>query len=407
MWLYFFLRYKSSRYSRNANKIVFKYKEDLDIDFALSVFEKLLENKRRLDLLEILYRYLDFLFYIERFDMFEEVYQTNRNVMKLPFMKMVLKRFITNYLSLLEDRSHYKKQLFQYRFTRWHKAKGDLSDSRKIKRFQDESFEVLRLYEAGEYQKAIEKIDQMHIDNPWDQLRFQAEKEKCLYHLGEKYDLPKEEDSTFLFVKQWKTLVETGKEYTSEYADKMLPVMKKDLKSRYGLVKFGYLPACIFAFLFVYFFSLTLSKERLLENYVRNVESWEIEVSEVRAFYENKDMSAAVIYAKSAEDEEPKQYYLANVDYFTKEFVPMLRLDIQKIYDVSGTNVYITEGDYSTYIAVVTEKPSEIIYDGKMIEDVKKSRLSSYSPSDSPYLYSFVIEEEYDENLLEVREVQE
>ena len=85
----------------------------------------------------------------------------------------------------------------------------------------------------------------------------------------------------------------------------------------------------------------------------------------------------------------------------------MLRLDIQKIYDVSGTNVYITEGDYSTYIAVVTEKPSEIIYDGKMIEDVKKSRLSSYSPSDSPYLYSFVIEEEYDENLLEVREVQE
>lgn len=387
---------------KNVNKIITKYKEDWNIDFALSVFETLLENKCRLDYLEVLQGYLDLLFRIGRFDMFEKVYQKNRNIMKLPFMKKTLGIFIIKCLSLTEDRSIYKKQLFKHRFTRWHKVKGELSEIRKQKRFQDESFEVFQLYEAGEYRKAIERIEQMHIDNPWDQLRFQAEKEKCLYHLGEQYNVPKEEDLIFLFVRQWKTVVETGKEYTYEHANRMLSTMKRDSKSIFGIVVIGFL-SFVLSFSVTLLFSLTLNEKAVLKNYVKDIETWEIEVSEVRGFCENNDMAAAVIYAELLENEEPKKYYLASVDYFTEDFVPMMSLDIQRIDDVTGTNVYVTEGDYSTYVAVVTEKPSEIIYDGKLIEDAKKSRLSSSSLSNAPYLYSFMIEEEYDEDLLKVQ----
>lgn len=178
--------------------------------------------------------------------------------------------------------------------------------------------------------------------------------------------------------------------------------MKRDSKSIFGIVVIGFL-SFVLSFSVTLLFSLTLNEKAVLKNYVKDIETWEIEVSEVRDFCENNDMAAAVIYAELLENEEPKKYYLASVDYFTEDFVPMMSLDIQRIDDVTGTNVYVTEGDYSTYVAVVTEKPSEIIYDGKLIEDAKKSRLSSSSLSNAPYLYSFMIEEEYDEDLLKVQ----
>lgn len=321
--------------------------------------------------------------------------------MKLPQTRIILMNFIRKYLSLTEDRSKYKKQLFKYRFTRWHKVKGELSEMKKIKRFRDESFEVMQLYETGEYRKAIEKIEHMHIDNAWDQLRFHAKKEKCLYHLKEEYALPKEKNSEILFVKQWETLIYTGKEYTYEHANEILSMMKKDANSFWGGVIVGLLPGAILGYLISFVFSLTLKDEAILENYVTDITLRGFEVSEVHGLCENNDMVAAVIYGKSLDGECPEQYYLAKIDYFTEGIVPRKKLEMEGISYLGETCVYTVEGDASTYVVALTDEKIQIIYERAVIKDVQVEKLSK-PDSNAPYVYCFMKEGEYDKKLLDI-----
>ena len=165
-----------------------------------------------------------------QFEKFEEIYKKNRKSMRSIFMISFLKRLILELSALKDDKKYYQKILSKYHFSRFRGKKGELSGIRSKKRFRDESMEIYQLYETKQYEKAIEKINSMHIDNMWDNACFFAEKQKCLFHLKQEYRMLGEEDSEYLYYRKLKTLLDTGKEYSYENAERILLMMNEDIK---------------------------------------------------------------------------------------------------------------------------------------------------------------------------------
>ena len=54
--------------------------------------------------------------------------------------------------------------------------------------------------------------------------------------------------------------------------------MKRDSKSIFGIVVIGFL-SFVLSFSVTLLFSLTLNEKAVLKNYVKDIETWEIEVS--------------------------------------------------------------------------------------------------------------------------------
>ena len=67
--------------------------------------------------------------------------------------------------------------------------------------------------------------------NPYNILLFESYKQRCLYHLNEKYSFPDENVYPFSFVAKWKYLIETGEEYSYERVDELLDIFEQNEKS--------------------------------------------------------------------------------------------------------------------------------------------------------------------------------
>ena len=104
----------------------------------------------------------------------------------------------------------------------------------------------------GEYQKTLELIEKKKAELPWDQLYFHALKERCRYQLGQEYSLPEQEQTKYLFVKQWDELVRTGEEYYEEQAAEIISMIKKDRAISYtkfwilGIIEYIVLGVCVY-----------------------------------------------------------------------------------------------------------------------------------------------------------------
>lgn len=218
------------------NQIQEKYKKDWDIEYAGETYERILASKCLLERSSLLYDYLLLLLNTCQFEKFADVYKENRKNIRNLFMWKHLRLLIIYTSSLLKDKREYRTRLSKYRFLKWHKKKGKLSEIKACRRVQDNTIKILQLYENGEYHSVITKIEQMDIVCSWDELYFHSIKERCLFHMNKKHSIPKQEQTKFLFVKQWDVLVRTGEEYHDDRACELLKVMYEDMKFSY--VKF-------------------------------------------------------------------------------------------------------------------------------------------------------------------------
>lgn len=228
--------YASKRLFLARNQIQEKYKNDWDIDSACKTYEEIIASKYLVERNGVLCSYFLLLLNTCQFERFTDVYKENRNKIRNVFMWKYMRLLILYTSSLSKDRREFRKRLSRYHFSKYHKKKGKLNKIKGCQRFQDNTISILQLYENEEYQSAITMIDQIDIASPWDKLYVRSIKERCLFHLNEKYSIPEQEQTKFLFIKQWDMLVRTNEEYYDNRVNELLKMMHEDLKVSY--VKF-------------------------------------------------------------------------------------------------------------------------------------------------------------------------
>ena len=226
--------YARKRLFLARNQIQEKYKNDWDIDSACKTYEEILASKYLVERNGMLCSYFLLLLNTCQFERLIDVYKENRNkIRNNVFMWKYMALLILHTSSLLKDRREFRKRLSKYRFSKYHKKKGKLSKIKSCRRFQDNTINILRLYENEKYQSAITMIEQIETASPWDELYVRSIKERCLFHLNEKYSTPEQEQTKFLFVKQWDMLVRTNEEYYDNRVSELLKMMHEDWKVSY------------------------------------------------------------------------------------------------------------------------------------------------------------------------------
>lgn len=226
-------------YARNClflarNQIQEKYKSDWDIEHASQIYEKLIDSKYLLERNCVLYAYFLLLLNTCQFEKFMDVYKENRKKIRNLFMWKHMGLLMVYTASVLKERSEFRERLSKYHFSKYYKKKGKLSKMKACRRFQDNTLHILQLYENGEYKSAITVIEQMDITCPWDKLYVRSLKERCLFRMNEKCSTPVQEQTKFLFVKQWDELIRTNEEYYDNRVSELLKMMREDMKVSYA-----------------------------------------------------------------------------------------------------------------------------------------------------------------------------
>ena len=219
-------------YNRNVERISNKFCEDFDSDFAIKVYEALLQKTKRKDYKSILFMYLYMLVLSCQFEKFKLVYLEHRAFIQKRMGKENLESLLEMFLSIQEDRSEYKQKMFQYTFSPYHNEEGNLPKFKECLRDRDKVREFIQLYELKEYEKVIEKIETYPTKNNYEMESYGLLKERCLYYLNNDYQKPIVEQRELLHVLKWKTLVETGKEYFYVGAEEIATMIKQDWGSK-------------------------------------------------------------------------------------------------------------------------------------------------------------------------------
>lgn len=283
-------RYLTRMRAKKVEDTILKHKNDCEIEVILESFEELLKNKKPLESAQIVIAYLGLLFSLELFDDFKDVYLRERNVMKLPFMKGVLKGFVKKYDDLPED----------------------------VRKNNTE----------------------------------------------------------------------------------MRAILSKDLKGFYGIFRFVLIPGYLIVLVTLGLFSLDLKEEASIKRYVSDMAFQDFIIEDVHGFIENRDMKVAIAYGTDFDYEHFPNYYLASIDYSIENFIPKKQLKTEKLSYLGEDIVYTYRGDESTYVAILSQNPLKIIYDGEEIADGQKEELKK-TAYQKTYMYYFMIDGAYDENLLE------
>lgn len=204
-----------------------------------------------------------------------------------------------------------------------------------------------------------------------------------------------------IFINKYEELPENVKKDNAE----AISIMKKDLGSIYGILKFLTIPMMLWGIVISLLFSFNLNEEASEKKYVSQMAFQGFIIEDLHGFMENKDMKVAVIYGKSFDYEYPQIYYLASIDYHIENLIPKRRVNMEKMSYLGEDVVYTYSGDESTYIAILSKDSLKIIYDGEEIEDILKEKLKKAAYQKKPYIYRFMIKGAYNEKLLKLEKI--
>ena len=136
--------------------------------------------------------------------------------------------------------------------------------------------------------------------------------------------------------------------------------------------------------------------------YIKHLSVWDYETTELYGFRSNADLAGAILYGNKTESGEDvlPGYILTRIDYYKEGFIPKKKLDICLLSYLGGTQLYVLDGDNSSYVTILTDDFAEITYDGKAI--VRCVILPKGPRLHEPYSYSFITDEVFDMDLLRV-----
>jgi len=396
--LFFSVIILRNAHRRNIDTINKLLTNNLDVHLVVECYEQLMYAKKGKEFAFVYVNYLKTLLLLGEYDKFIEVYKSYPKYSK----KINIQSLKLLALSLKEDRTEYRELLFAHKFSKYRKTNEKLSDQKEQLKVLDQNYEISQLYELKEYRKAIEKIESIKFYNPYNILLFESYKQRCLYHLNEKYSFPNENVYPFSFVAKWKYLIETGEEYSYERVDELLDIFEqneksiKNTKKKICIMVAAYL--VVLAFLLA---KLTPAKKTTIEEYKMNLSAWDYEVTRIYGLCSNKDLSGGIMYgARDLMDGESEpDYYFTSINYFRDGLIPKMQLHIEPLIYSGGTEVFVADGEDSSYVTVITDELLLVTYDKKAIDTVN-DRLFLDSYETGAYFYSFIVEGKFNINYL-------
>lgn len=403
------LIYRKKAIVNNISRINVILDESMDIELVLSIYEKLLLRKRRTDYAILLVSYLDKLLAAGKYEQFINVCNSNQRKLKNANIDAALTLIRVPILALGKDRSEYRRYLQEEKKI-YAKIKGKNFKQEWMSRFNEVKYQ----YAIQEYEKALEIIEQLKPIGKYYVLATESYKQRCLYHLEKEYKRPKETLYPFLTIQQWKHLVETGEELIVPESQEMLHLINQGIKGAKKRKKKALIfsMACIvFVVLWVLFhreekIDGQMSTELTVENYVARLENYGFDIKEINGMCQNEEIIGAVIYASKPGD-DPDVIYLPSYNIATiKHDQPSNQLNLKGIFFDGETKIYTEKAKNSTYVVVISENPSQLSYDGVLIEDVVVEKLEEATFVDESYLHCFIHEGKFKESLLEIDSVE-
>ena len=403
------LGYRKKAILKNISRINAILDESMDIELVLSIYEKLLIRKRRIEYSVVLVAYLDNLLAAGKFEQFINVCNSNQHKLKTPNLVAALKIIHGSILALKKDRSEYIKYL-QEENEIYAKIKGKNFKQEWLLKFNEVKF----LYAIQEYEKAVEILEQLKPIGKYYILVTESYKQRCLYRLKQEYKRPKETLYPFLTIQQWKHLVETGEELVIPENQEMIHLINQSIegaKKRKKKVMMFSIACIVIVVLWALFnreekMDEQMTTEHTVESYKAKLEESGYDVKEFYGICQNKDVTGAVIYASKPGDDPDviylPAYQIATIKYYQERFIPDNHFEIKGIFFDGKTKIYTVEGKSSTYVVVIAKNRSQLSYDGVMIEDVVVEKLEEAIFVDESYIHCFIHEGKFKKSLLEI-----
>ena len=216
-------------YMDNVNTIVYKWQDDFDVDFALTVFRNLVQDRKRKDYVFLLSAYLNLLVIMCQFDEFEKVYRENEKLIQESFYP-ILPFYREMFLSMAEERSEFKEVILQYKFSRYHNVEKELKGNAAALRKRDEQHMVQQLYEMKDYQGLLDYLKHIHKQTKYDHILYATYRQRCLYYLDQNHEILVPEAPEFFCIRNLEHLRDTGEPYYFDRAKEFADRFKEDIQ---------------------------------------------------------------------------------------------------------------------------------------------------------------------------------
>lgn len=225
----FVIRRVHQAFVNNVNTIVYKWMNDLDVDFAFDIFSELLQDKKRKDYAFVLAAYLNLLVIMSQFEEFDAVYKENQKLIQRSLYR-VMPFYNEMFAGMMEDTSEFREILFKYRFSKYRDTKGKLSKKAEALRKRDEMHTVQQLFEMQDYEGTLNYLEKVHKATTYDHVLYDTYRQRCLYNLNQNYEIVLPDIPEFYCVKMLKHLKNTGEIYYFENAKEFAERCKADAK---------------------------------------------------------------------------------------------------------------------------------------------------------------------------------
>lgn len=383
---------------KNANTIPEKWMDDLDTDFALEVYRKLLREKK--EMTYVMPLYLNLLCLTRNYEELEEnyaIYMKEKNKVIKPILDVLLEHFA----SLMADKTLYEKLIFQHKFSKFYGVEGELNKSKARLRFRDEQKKILQMFFQKRFEQVIDEVERMHAQNRFQHLWGEVVKQQCLYYLNRRNEIYLH-DAPEWMLHPLQHLMDTGEEYYYADAGKWVEQIEGDMpRANKGNRKtFFRLIVCIalISWSVNYLSADDVEKFITEERYEEKLRENGVFANEVLCFVNDEDYTVALIHGISIEQPSEEQYYFAAFDYSRKWLIEQEELKLYPLgHKLELDQYYVYEDQKENYVVFLSEEEMLVFYNGEQMWNHYEERIVD---GKQILVNDFKVQEEFDKNLV-------